>query len=235
MSDKNTIDGKIFDFAYELAMRDATMRTAFTGATIYALLGKRNPNTKRDATFEQKESASRAKNAVWSYIEGIHTNKGYKDKDEHDAIFLKTAKKVIEAFKEYRTGDSSFTFGNAQKLINMTAKYIALGIYMDDCKENFQYCHCPMDGIMIEKVIALLEGRGGIRKKFGLEKRGWKGVLRDTAWSKIEDSKEGYDRFQLIVDALGGDESVLEELGAQGPVSRLEFDFYVWGSDVDDR
>lgn len=56
MSDKNTIDGKIFDFAYELAMRDATMRTAFTGTTIYALLGKRNPNTKYDATSEQKKT-----------------------------------------------------------------------------------------------------------------------------------------------------------------------------------
>lgn len=122
MSDKNTIDGKIFDFAYELAMRDATMRTAFTGTTIYALLGKRNPSTKCDATSEQKENASCAKNAVWRYIEGIRTNKGYKDKDEHDAIFLRTAKKVIDAFKEYRDGGSSFTFGNAQKLINMTAK-----------------------------------------------------------------------------------------------------------------
>lgn len=234
MSDKNTIDGKIFDFAYELAMRDATMRTAFTGTTIYALLGKRNPSTKCDATSEQKENASRAKNAVWRYIEGIRTNEGYKDKDEHDAVFLRTAKKVIDAFKGYRDGSSSFTFGNAQKLINMTAKYIALGFYMDDCRENFQYCHCPMDGIMVEKVITLLEGREDIRETFGLEKRGWKGVLRDTAWSKIEKAEEGYDRFQLIVDSLRGDESVLEVLGAQSPVSRLEFDFCVWGSDEDE-
>lgn len=129
MRDLTTVDERIFDFAYELAMRDATMRTAFTGTTIYALLGKRNPSTKCDATSEQKENASRAKNAVWRYIEGIRTNEGYKDKDEHDAIFLRTAKKVIDAFKGYRDGSSSFTFGNAQKLINMTAKYIALGFY----------------------------------------------------------------------------------------------------------
>lgn len=40
MRDSTTVDERIFDFAYELAMRDATMRRAFTGATIYVLLGK---------------------------------------------------------------------------------------------------------------------------------------------------------------------------------------------------
>ena len=236
MSDKNTIDGKVFDFAYELAMRDATMRTAFTGATIYALLGKRNPNTKCDATSEQKENALRAKHAVWRYIEGIRTSKGYKDKDEHDAIFLKTVKKVIEAFEGYRDGDSSFTFGNTQKLINMTAKYIALGIYMDDCRENFQYCHCPMDGIMVDRVTKLAgrlvdEGEEGLRtslEKFAYKRpraHDWaaKGEVR---WSKLTlENRKLYEGFQKVVRALAEREGL----------SPLELDFCVWGSDGDER
>lgn len=186
------------------------------------------------ATSEQKDNAKCAKKAVWDYINRLRIDEGYERREQHDASFLATAENVINAFVGYGDDDSSFGFGNAQKLINMTAKYIALGFYMDDCRENFQYCHCPMDGIMVEKVITLLEGREDIRETFGLEKRGWKGVLRDTAWSKIEKAEEGYDRFQLIVDSLRGDESVLEVLGAQRPVSRLEFDFCVWGSDEDE-
>lgn len=186
------------------------------------------------ATSEQKDNAKCAKKAVWDYINRLRIAEGYERREQHDASFLATAENVINAFAGYGDDDSSFGFGNAQKLINMTAKYIALGIYMDDCREDFQYCHCPMDGVMVEKVITLLEGREDIRETFGLEKRGWKGVLRDTAWSKIEKAEEGYDRFQLIVDSLRGDESVLEVLGAQSPVSRLEFDFCVWGSDEDE-
>ncbi len=186
------------------------------------------------ATSEQKDNAKCAKKAVWGYINRLRIDEGYECREQHDTSFLATAENVINAFAGYGDDDSSFGFGNAQKLINMTAKYIALGFYMDDCRENFQYCHCPMDGIMVEKVITLLEGREDIRETFGLEKRGWKGVLRDTAWSKIEKAEEGYDRFQLIVDSLRGDESVLEVLGAQSPVSRLEFDFCVWGSDEDE-
>lgn len=141
------------------------------------------------ATSEQKDNAKCVKKAVWDYINRLRIDEGYERREQHDASFLATAENVINAFAGYGDDDSSFGFGNAQKLINMTAKYIALGFYMDDCRENFQYCHCPMDGIMVEKVITLLEGREDIRETFGLEKRGWKGVLRDTAWSKIEKAK----------------------------------------------
>lgn len=96
-----------------------------------------------------------AKKAVWDYINRLRIDEGYERREQHDASFLATAENVINAFAGYGDDDSSFGFGNAQKLINMTAKYIALGIYMDDCREDFQYCHCPMDGIMVDKVTKL--------------------------------------------------------------------------------
>ena len=110
------------------------------------------------ATSEQKDNAKCAKKAVWDYINRLRIDEGYERREQHDASFLATAENVINAFAGYGDDDSSFGFGNAQKLINMTAKYIALGIYMDDCREDFQYCHCPMDGIMVDKV-AKLAGR----------------------------------------------------------------------------
>lgn len=107
------------------------------------------------ATSEQKDNAKCAKKAVWDYINRLRIDEGYERREQHDASFLATAENVINAFAGYGDYDSSFGFGNAQKLINMTAKYIALGIYMDDCREGFQYCHCPMDGIMVDKVTKL--------------------------------------------------------------------------------
>ena len=107
------------------------------------------------ATSEQKDNAKCAKKAVWGYINRLRIDEGYECREQHDTSFLATAENVINAFAGYGDDDSSFGFGNAQKLINMTAKYIALGIYMDDCREDFQYCHCPMDGIMVDKVTKL--------------------------------------------------------------------------------
>ena len=118
------------------------------------------------ATSEQKDNAKCAKKAVWDYINRLRIDEGYERREQHDASFLATAENVINAFAGYGDYDSSFGFGNAQKLINMTAKYIALGIYMDDCREGFQYCHCPMDGIMVDKVTKLagrLVDEGGRR------------------------------------------------------------------------
>lgn len=120
------------------------------------------------ATSEQKDNAKCAKKAVWDYINRLRIDEGYERREQHDASFLATAENVINAFAGYGDDDSSSGFGNAQKLINMTAKYIALGIYMDDCREDFQYCHCPMDGIMVDKVTKLAgrlvdEGEEGLR------------------------------------------------------------------------
>lgn len=107
------------------------------------------------ATSEQKENAKCAKKAVWDYINRLRIDEGHERREQHDASFFATAENVINAFAGYGDDDSSSGFGNAQKLINMTAKYIALGIYMDDCREDFQYCHCPMEGIMVDKVVKL--------------------------------------------------------------------------------
>lgn len=120
------------------------------------------------ATSEQKDNAKCAKKAVWDYINRLRIDEGYERREQHDASFLATAENVINAFEGYGDDDSSSGFGNAQKLINMTAKYIALGIYMDDCREDFQYCHYPMDGIMVDKVTKLAgrlvdEGEEGLR------------------------------------------------------------------------
>ena len=229
---------EIFNFAYELALRDATIRTAFRGTTIYVLLAKDNPDTKYKATDDDKNKAERAKTAVKDYIDKIFDTE-LNTKDEHDKSFTKAAKKVIDAFEGYRDNDSSFSFGNAQKLINMTAKYMFMATYdRPELRDNFKCCHCPMDSIMVEHVISKIGGKDGITFKEindeldeindgAIEKRpgqkGWKGYLRKS-WSTLElTDKEGfpgqYVMFQKIISILAEKENC----------SPIAYDFFVWG------
>lgn len=89
------VDCRIFDFVYEMAMRDATMRTAFSGD---------RKNIRQNL---------QAKNAVHRYIDNILSG------NEYD--FYETESVVENALSKY-----GFSFGNCQKLINMTAKYFIL-------------------------------------------------------------------------------------------------------------
>lgn len=229
------IDDAIFDFAYELAMRDATMRTAFTGESIYVLLGKRNQDTKIDSTPAQKKNAELAKEAVRSYIEGIRADEGYEHRAQHDKCFISIARDVINAFKDYKNNGSSFEFGNAQKLINMTTKYIAIGIYMRNCRNNFQYCHCPMDSIIMDKAAKaagkLIDDDGLSEDEKGeviesLEAFAYKRprahdwvAKSEVSWSKITfDDRKSYDGFQEVVRFLA----------AKNGYYPLEFDYFIW-------
>lgn len=158
------------------------------------------------ATSEQKDSAKCAKKAVRDYINRLRVDEGYELREQHDASFFATAENVINAFAGYGDDDSSFGFGNAQKLINMTAKYIALGICMDDCREDFQYCHCPMDGIMVDKVAKIAgrlvdEGEEGLRAS--LENFAYKrprahdwAAKDEVRWSKLTlENRKPYEGF----------------------------------------
>ena len=50
--------------------------------------------------------------------------------------------------------------GNAQKLVNMVAKYMYIATYNDESKRQlFNECHCPMDGRMIDCVNKMHSGK----------------------------------------------------------------------------
>ena len=82
----------------------------------------------------------------------------FKCQTEYDEYFKDTAIKICgrvnSQVKASNSGDGNkFTFGNAQKLINMTAKYYYISCCMNSAKrENFKYCHCPVDCLLLEKV-----------------------------------------------------------------------------------
>ena len=127
---------KIFGFILGCAMHDATLQRAFKGKKQW--IGK---------VVEVQEHLS-------AYIDKVLKNE-FKNQKDHDYSFLKTANTICKCINDKKPGDAqdSFSFGNAQKLINITVKHFYAFCYIQpDLRSCFRYCHCPMDSIMLGKV-----------------------------------------------------------------------------------
>lgn len=82
--------------------------------------------------------------SINNYIDGLP----YDNQEEHDKVFYATTKAVVDEINK-----EQFVFGNAQKLLNMTIKYLYMSVFTheEDCKK-YVFCHCPMDSIMTKRV-----------------------------------------------------------------------------------
>ena len=196
----DNMDKAIFEFAYRMALDDATGQQAYKG--------------RGEGSKTKLRECAKAKQAVKEYIEAIFASDGQPD-------FEKTVAEVEEAFEAHLTeeGDGVFTFGNAQKLVNMAAKYMFMATYdRPELRTQFAPCHCPMDSIMVDKIVAQVKEKE-LEDELGL-KRGWVGCLRKP-WSKItDDTREQYDLFQKLVSNLCSREDPR--------ISPVEFDFKNW-------
>ena len=219
------ISDKIFDFIYNMALRDATLRKAYQ----YPGEDGKNDKDKRKASLDR----IRKNKGVRDFIKEEYIDKIINGNDPMDFYIL--ADKILEKFD-----DENFSFGNAQKLINMTAKYMYIAAYNNDnylkLREKFSVCHCPMDGIMVDKVIKRLrEEHKDIVEKLKLNKDrypdnndskktlNWTGFLKQS-WSRMkgdaENKNEQYRLFQEIVTCLSEDEKLIP----------IEYDYKYWNA-----
>ena len=173
-------DEKIFDFAYLMALRDATVQQAFPSS------GKGSKKLLFQCT-EAREVLS------------------------------------FNAFLKMHGSSAHFTFGNAQKLINMSAKYMYMATYgRPELRGRFAACHCPMDAILIRTVVseadkkvsgnALSDEECRILQEFlnvcapkpesGKGKHLWRGA----PWSRV--AEEHYREFQKAVCVLARAEGI---------------------------
>lgn len=208
---KPPIDDCLFDFAYKMALRDAVLQKAY-----------------EDEKKHLEENYA-AKNIIKKYIKSIFDNK--------QPEFKRISKEVEESFEEFHKGKqyAQFSFGNTQKLINMTAKYMFIATYNEGKKRKlFDCCHCPVDRIMLKKVaeriddlpeedknklrekVPIIKGNNG--KEVRLFDKGWKSVFTEP-WSQITEDR--YDAFQAIV----------KHLAENKRLSPIEFDYVYWGSE----
>ena len=129
MVSQKDINDWIFNFVYLEAMEDATKRTRVASKKVDYLKDKK------------------AKKIVKDYIQEVILGK--------NPQVIPTANKVVSALNSEETNNKIFTFGNAQKLINIAAKHYYLLVCRDvELRNNFKCCDCPMDRTMIEKAIS---------------------------------------------------------------------------------
>ncbi|HJC49252.1 MAG TPA: hypothetical protein H9754_01505 [Candidatus Anaerostipes avistercoris] len=205
-------DNKLFQFVYVSAMRDAVLQKAYEG----------------EKKWLTTEETLEARNKVKEYIDYI-LEVGFKNQEEHDKKFIETASGVCDVInKKIETNgrNGQFTFGNAQKLINIVCKYFYIISYKDSyVREKFKYCHCPMDSILLENVWS--KKKDEIKEQSNMNVNDFKSSWGKENW-KIND-KENYevpDRYSIFQDNV-------RALAQNEGIFPIEYDYKIWGENLE--
>ncbi len=114
-----------------------------------------------------KKSADAAKKSVRdSIVEKLSVFKAHKDIKSYDDWHESICTDVLKKYKDINDGQERFTYGNAQKILNMTMKYLYMlaNIYGDECqnqelrelfseiKKAEAYLHVPIDSYIIDAI-----------------------------------------------------------------------------------
>ena len=198
------LDDEIFKFVNIIAMNDAVMRLAFIG------------NKKR---LKEDKVLERLKAKMEVFFEKV-LNDGYTSQDEYDKDFLNKTWDICNVCNKEQSG--KFTFGNAQKLINMMLKYFYISSYKDGrSKEKFRFCHCPMDQRLLEDVWskrANLDDNIKLGKRDFFLKSWGKEDFEKEKGNKIKNYPARYDKFQRAVRFLA----------KEMEINPLEYDYYIY-------
>ena len=154
---------------------DAVVRIAFT--TLARTVRGIQKNPSRDLM----------KNEANTYLIERLKKLSVKSQPEFDVWHRKTSECLIEIFAKY---NQKFTFGQAQKWINMALKHLALAD-SDVVKDYYTFCHVPIDSYIIKELKTDLVSRemNQIDTSFGQDPK------KIATWSRIDDY-DVYLRFQ---------------------------------------
>ena len=124
-----------------MSFKDATMRKAFP----------KEPKESEEIFKERKQEARIVSEPFcYDYAEKLLKEEDGLSNNQIREIILKITKKN----KSYNT---RFTFGNAQKLINMISKYLYIITLSDErMRLKFKNCDCPIDS----NILAILKNNG---------------------------------------------------------------------------
>lgn len=211
-----TITQKIFEFAYGSGLEDAIQQRAF------------------ESYKKPLRQCQEAKQTVKKYIDAILKGK--------TPDFYETATQVMADFENFKNTynaqhsgtetdphiTATFQFGNAQKLINITAKFVFIVTYhYPSLRENFAHCHCPLDRVMKDKMFEMMDERkraNALPQDIkDITKFGWKKPFNE-AWSSI--SIDDYKIYQKLIKYLA-------DTAYDKPILPIEFDYLQWQPDLD--
>ncbi len=115
-------------FCYLLAFKDATLRGAYK---------------------RQDERESLKKDVMQSMKKYVKNADPLEDVDAF----------ISAVYDENRKKYTAFSYGNAQKAVNMFLKYLYCAtIFNAEAEAAFKNCHCPVDSVIIDKMIEQIVG-----------------------------------------------------------------------------
>lgn len=173
---KDYINDEIFTFIYTVAMRDAVIQLAYKG--------EKKPLMK-------SEILNLLKGEMECLIDKVLNDK-YRSQSTYDEDFLCATINISKYINDRRENEE-FTFGNAQKFLNIFFKYLYIISYKNSgIKKNFRFCHCPMDQQLLKSI---WDSRADIDGDIKLRKRDY--FLK--SWGN-----ENFDSVSVPVKQAGG-------------------------------
>lgn len=212
----DTTKEKIFDTAIRKAYSDATNQGA------YNTLVKDNA----EAEKIKNEYNVKVKNTIIDKINKLNECSEF-SQEIYDSWFHDTCNVLVNNYKDVKingTDKEAFTYGNAQKIVNMTMKYLAMLIEVfsvfDENRDIvivygklfdkiYKYLHSPVDSFIIEAVWNRdeeIDGIPYIYEKLNKNKPGAYSSGKYIPWSKWED-KEVYDNFKNLIFEIANKEN----------------------------
>lgn len=159
-------------------------------------------------------------NALKCIIEKLedyfHKEKAPLTEEEFDKIHDELCQLWCKKFKSQEDGKLG-TYGKAQKIVNMSFKYLYCSEAAKNHRDHFQYCHMPLDSFTLEWFRREQFGQDMPNKKI-------------TSWSNLENSENEADTF--IDDgkecySYHFYKKKIREI-ANEKISPLEMEFIVW-------
>lgn len=160
-------------------------------------------------------------NALKCIIEKLkdyfHEEKAPLTEEEFDKIHDELCLLWCKEFKSPEDGKLG-TYGKAQKIVNMSFKYLYCREDAENHRDHFKYCHMPLDSFTLEWFK---------REQFG-QNRPNKII---TSWSNLENSENDADTF--IDDgkeyySYHFYKKQIREIANRMDISPLEMEFIVW-------
>lgn len=204
---KVNLDKEIINYSYVIAIQSATMRATYKGDS---------RSLRNDSEYAE------VIRIIKRLVDRVIT-KDFDSQKAYDKAFLKA---VIEVRSKIRriSGEDEFTFGNAQKLINIMMKNLYIYSYGDlDKKDAFRFCHCPMDGILLKKI---WNNRESLSQD--IRERMCPGAQFTRSWGNEDLEDDDYpQRYLVFQDAVKEMcEKIQSDTGRT--IYPLEYDYCIW-------
>lgn len=166
-----------------------------------AMMGVYNTLINKELSDESCLAYCNATKLMMGEIYNVKVNRS--TQESFDTWHKKTCEKIIECYDEVNSNKSIFTYGNAQKWLNMALKYLwLLGALPIDIKE--ERLHAPIDSYILQKLWNL--------KVDEVTCSADTFYYKGNSWSKISDYDDYFDLQKVIrVMAKQGGKTVIEQ------------------------